>query len=272
MKKILMLCLMLSSLSGLAQIDTIYVSGKVVPCNIAEVTETAVRFKYPNEDHLNVFSLNVVEKIVFKSGRTQKFAVATSFKRLESPEDWEKVSMSTVEGEVAGLYKIGEVSSKAKGTTELSNQERVRKRAVKKIKMQAAMMGANVIYMMQIRNEGNKIGYYVSSSAETSLMGMAYSSELPNIDVVKKQLNERPILFATKLIKLYNSDSEYSITSLKDVQFKPKSIRDDNGIIMIEGTISKCRNTDFRVTYFNEKDFYITYTDKSGTYSYKIVM
>lgn len=54
-----------------------------------------------------------------------------------------------------GLYKLDDVSSKAKGTTEFSNQERVKRRAVDKMKMQSAILG-NVIYMVQMRSDGTK--------------------------------------------------------------------------------------------------------------------
>ena len=50
-------------------------------------------------------------------------------------------TITQVEGEIKGLFKVGEVSSKAKGTTTFSNQERVKERAYKKLKIQAAMMG-----------------------------------------------------------------------------------------------------------------------------------
>lgn len=59
----------------------------------------------------------------------QEFAARTSFRRLSSPMEWEQVSIASVESEVQGLYKIDDVSSKAKGTTEFSNQERVKRRA-----------------------------------------------------------------------------------------------------------------------------------------------
>lgn len=119
-----------------AQVDTIYTHEGVIPCNITEITETAAKYQYPGESHSNSLSLNAVSKIVFRSGRVQEFAARTSFRRLSSPMEWEQVSIASVESEVQGLYKIDDVSSKAKGTTEFSNQERVKRRALDKMKMQ----------------------------------------------------------------------------------------------------------------------------------------
>ena len=139
-----------------AQVDTIYTHEGVIPCNITEITETAAKYQYPGESHSNSLSLNAVSKIVFRSGRVQEFAARTSFRRLSSPMEWEQVSIASVESEVQGLYKIDDVSSKAKGTTEFSNQERVKRRALDKMKMQAAILGGNVVYMVQMRSDGTK--------------------------------------------------------------------------------------------------------------------
>ncbi|MEF9931402.1 MAG: hypothetical protein RR770_03755, partial [Bacteroidales bacterium] len=139
MKYILTLLSLFCSISyATAQIDTIYTHQERIPCNIVEITETAAKFQYPGETHSNSLSLNAISKIIYRSGRIQQFASRTSFRNFTSPMGWEQVSIASVESEVQGLYKIDDVSSKAKGTTEFSNQERVKRRALDKMKMQAA--------------------------------------------------------------------------------------------------------------------------------------
>ena len=56
-----------------------------------------------------------------------------------------------------------------------------------RLKMVAAMMGANAVYLTNQRTEGNKIGYFSSSSAETNLTGVAYTNRLPDFNAFKER-------------------------------------------------------------------------------------
>lgn len=267
-------CLILGCATASAQIDTIYTNEKVIPCNIAEVTETGVKFKYPNEEHINALTLNVVRRIVFRSGRVQDFVGITAFKDINSPTEWESVSISNVEAEVRGLYKICDVSSKAKGTTELSNQERVKRRAIDKIKMQAAIMGANVVYLMQMRSDGNKVDWWsgYSNSAETSLSGVGYSTKLLKYADFAHAVEGIRKLQATEKIWLANSNASYNTKTLSNVDLNIDKVYQENGMIYIDGDIESEKNTKFRVTYFDGSSFYIAYQGRSGVTTYKIAL
>lgn len=65
-----------------SQQDTIVTNNEVIICSVKEITSDAVKFTYPGEDLINTIYKNTVEKIMFKSGRVQKFAEATSFKTI----------------------------------------------------------------------------------------------------------------------------------------------------------------------------------------------
>src|SRR5471030_2934650 len=185
---VIALLLITATIRRYAQVDTVIVNNQKIACSVKEITPDAIKYTFPGEDVINSVYKNTVQKIVFKSGRVQTFAEATSYKTVSNVMDYDKVTITSVESEVRGLYKLSDVSSKAKGTTTLSNQERVKERAYRKIKIQAAMFGANVIYLTNQRTEGNKYGsYYTSgSTAETNLTGIAYSNVLPDFEAFKK--------------------------------------------------------------------------------------
>jgi len=149
----LFLLLLFSILRSYAQTDTIMINNQKIACSVKEITPDAVKYTYPNEDLINTVYKNTVQKIIFKSGRMQTFAEATSYKTINSVSDYNSVTITSVESEVRGLFKIADVSSKAKGTTVYSNQERVKDRAYRKMKIQAAMFGANVVYLTNQRTE-----------------------------------------------------------------------------------------------------------------------
>lgn len=271
MKKTIVLLFSLVCISQLrAQTDTIFTHEGVIPCEIQEITESAAKYRYPGEMHGNTLSLNAIRRIVYRSGRVEEFASRTRFHRLASPTEWEQVSIANVEAEVQGLYKLGEVSSKAKGTTEFSNQERVKRRALDKIRMQAAILGANVVYMAQMRSEGNKFSWLgTATSAETSLFGTAYSSQLPRLEQVETLVGGRGTLPVTEEVTMTNSDSRSTTSGVKKT-LTVERLYDDSGLVMIEGSLSGRKERTFRVAFCNDTDFFVVCKTRRGVFSYRV--
>lgn len=254
------------------QSDTIFSNNQKIACSVKELTPDAVKYTYPGEDLMNSIYKNAVQKIVFKSGRVQTFAEATSYKTVASVNDYENVTITQAEGEVKGLYKVGDVSSKAKGTTTFSNQERVKERAYKKLKIQAAMMGANIVYLTNQRTEGNKMGGYFQSgsTAETNLTGIAYTNQLPDIEDFKKIIADKRDFYAVLEAKLWSSASDMSIAGSQN-KFVISEMTNENGLIMIKGQLEGVSAySKFRVVSFTKEFFNIFYEDKSTAYNIRI--
>jgi len=254
------------------QSDTIFTNNEQIICSVKEVTPEAVKFTYPNEDIINSIYKNTVQKIVFKSGRIQNFAENTSFKKVSGPKDFENVSITKVESEVKGLFKLGDVSSKAKGATTMSNQEKVKDRAYRKLKIEAAMLGANIIYLTDARTQGNKAGtqYVAGETAEASFSGVAYTNVLPKYNDFIKILGDKTNLTAIELVELYSSGSDMDFKEIN----KPVSINkvyNENGLIMMKASVKGIDREVFRVTTFSPGSFTIVYSDKTSLYNIKIL-
>lgn len=252
-----------------AQMDTIFINNQKIACSVKEISPDAVKYTYPGEDVLNSVFKNTIQKIIFKSGRVQTFAEATSYKTITGVMDFDKVTITSVESEVAGLFKISDVSSKAKGTTVYSSQERVKDRAYHKIKIQAAMFGANIIYLSAQRTEGNKYGsYYTSGSpTETNLTGIAYSNVLPDYDGFRKVIGTKTNFNAFHKFELGGSDSDVSQDDI-DKPFKINNITNENGIILIDGELKGESNVNsFQLVNFNDSSFSIAYRYKGTAYN-----
>jgi hypothetical protein len=270
--KILLILVVFISTNCLAQTDTIFSNNEKITCIVKEITPEAVKYTFPGEDLVNSVYKNSIQKIVFKSGRIQTFAESTSFKKINGVDDFESVTVTKVESEVKGLFKVGEVSSKAKGATTISNQERVKERAYRKIKIVAAMMGANIIYLTDQRTEGNKMGgyYQAGSSAETNLSGVAYTNQLPSIDEFKKLIKDKKNFTAVQEARLWSSASDMTKTDIQ-INFVLNSISNENGIIKINGELQgESEYFIFRVVSIDIDFFNIYYEDKSTAYNLKI--
>lgn len=250
-----------------SQTDTIYSNNEKIPCNIKEVTTEAVKFSYIGEDLINSIYKNSVQKIVMKSGRVQIFSESTVFKKVESPTDFENVTITQIENDVKGLFRIGNVSSKAKGATALSAQEGLKARAYRKVKIQAALMGANVVYITNQKMEGVRYG----STGETNLSGVSYTNITPNFNEFKKLIADR-----TNFTAIYKSsligDGSDDLSNLKmNKPFVISSIINENGLIMIEGKFDgSAKTTKFRVVSFTNEYFNIFFAGKGFLNNFKI--
>jgi hypothetical protein len=287
MKTIVTIFILLSlPFLSFSQYDTIYsTTGKIIGV-VKEIGENSIKFTYPQEDLLNNINKNVVKKIVFKSGRVQTFSNMSGYKTIKSGLDYENVSISLVFEEVKGLYKIGEAGAKAKGTTELSSIEKVKERAIRKMKITAAMQGANVVYQSQINTtdnipgekDGNGQTTKAAQPTQTTVSGIAYSSELPSFEEFKQSIGNRKLF---SVINLYEFESVYNIldpfnmnTDIKEKSvtrsMELNSITEESGFIYVNAIIEKENNTKFRVIFFNNEEFTLAYKTDKGIYNFRV--
>lgn len=239
MRKIITILLSFISLNSFAQVaDTIYTNGQKIACSVKEVDQEAVKYVYPNEDVINTLYKNAIQKIVFKSGRIQTFAESTSYKTVNGAEDFDNVTLTSVAIEVKGLFKVGDVSSKARGTTTLASMEKVKERATRKLKTVAAMMGANIIFLTQNQTTDNQMGtrFQAGRPTATNMTGVAYSNKLPNNDDFQKLVGGKINFSTYETILLSGSDADYEVNNTaKSVQII--KIYDESGLIMVNAKI-----------------------------------
>lgn len=110
---------------------------------------------------------------------------------------------------------MGDVNAKAVGTTNISNIEKVKDRAYKKLKIQAAMLGANIIYLSDQRSQGNKWGgLYVGGGqkAETSLTGVGYSNKVLDLKKIINIIGDKRKFTVKTLYVLRNSSFDIEKT------------------------------------------------------------
>lgn len=252
-----------------SQSDTIYLSNEKLVVNIKEVGEDAVRFTYPKEDVTNSIFKNSIHKIVFKSGRVQIFSESTNYKKVNGITDWELVSISQVESEVKGLYKVGDVSSKAKGATTWTGMERIKERAFKKLKIQASMHGGNIVYMTQLNSAGAQTGYFTSKAAETSLSGVAYSNVLPDLNEFEKLRSDKKRFSTNKKITLFSNSKDAVEIPFKGYFELSQSIPEGK-LLYVTGKINKGKELRYRVIRFDNNTFTLVHEDKASLYNYVI--
>ena len=271
MKLLAFLFILFISSHSFGQVDTIFSANLKIGCTIKEITTDAVKFSYPGEDLINSVYKNTIQKIVFKSGRVQTFAESTSFKTVNNGRDYSNVSFTFVPSEVQGLVKLGDVSSKAKGTTVYSSMTKVKERAERKIKIQSAMMGANIVFIAQNNTTGNQVGSYFQAgkSTETNLNGVAYSSSMPTYDDFAKLIGQRKTFQTYEKYELAGSSADLDSTSFSKPVDLDK-LYSENGLIMFDAKIKGIDGKTFRVIDFSTFGFTLVWKDGDKIYNFLI--
>jgi hypothetical protein len=268
---IVLLSLISLNLFGQTTADTIYTNGERIACTVKAVGQDAVNFVYPGEEVINTLYKNTIQKIVFKSGRVQTFAESTSYKTVTGASDFDNVTLTRVPGEVKGLFKVGDVTSKARGTTTLASMEKVKERATRKLKIVAAMMGANIIYLNQDQTTDNQMGtrFEAGHATATNLSGVAYSNKLPSFDDFQKRIGDKTSFTTYDKILLSGSDADYEESNFaNNVQIL--KIYNESGLIMVNANIDGINNPTFRVISFTDLEFTLVWKDGDDIYNFKI--
>lgn len=253
------------------QTDTLYMDGGTTFARVVEITGDAVKFIYPDEDFINTVYKNNIQKIAFGSGRVQTFSESNIYKDVRSVGDFDKVMIASVEGEIKGLHKIGNVSATAQGASTVAEQEKVKQRAFRKLKIEAAMMGANVVYLSGPQSQGIVAGSYRNgSSSEASLTGVAYLNEILDYNEFQRVLDDRTQFVTSERSQMRSEAWDYSKRPfMKDLHIR--EVIDQNGSIIVQADLGREKNKPFRLASFDNDGFNIFYRGKNAVYNVKIL-
>ncbi|MEP0712651.1 hypothetical protein [Algoriphagus sp.] len=209
MKNLLLLLIILSITYGVSlsqtKNDKLFLQHETKEVNVKEVSNNTIKYTYPGEDVIYSISKTLVDKIEFSNGRAEVFE--SPFQEVNSIMDVPKVFVTFNPTDVEGLEIKGDLFSKAVGVTTLSSVNNVNNRALKKLKTEATMMGANVLYIGNQFQRGNQFGneYTPGNSTMTTYSAKAYSSNSLNIAAAKEMI-ENHQFYQHQRIELARND------------------------------------------------------------------
>lgn len=255
--------------------DLLYLLDGQKEVKIKEVGLISIKYTHPNEETVYTISKHQVSKIVFASGREEVFE--SPIKEVNGLDDFKKVFITYNPEDISGLQPKGQLFSKATGVTTLSSINQVNNRALDKLKIEAAMIGANVVFVGNTFQRGNQYGgeNQAGSATQTSFSGVGYSTKEINPQVLKSMVESRtfhhyqthklnrnswspdrtiatlygedrkPLMF--KIEELIERDGELFVKT-KNIPSKAKELKvihaDDEKIILME------RNDKITINYF----------------------
>lgn len=127
-------------------------SGETLDVKVLKVNETTINFKYPGEDAEQTIGKYAVASITYgTSGRKEDISEKIV---VMGKDDWEKVVILTDPSEALGLKKGEEIRGKTSGLISYNTAGSADKKATKKIKEEAAELGAPFILMTADKADG----------------------------------------------------------------------------------------------------------------------
>lgn len=253
------LFLVVHSISAQNKNDRLYVHDGVKEVIVEEIGVNSIKYRHLNENTTYVISKHQVKKIEFASGRVEVFEIP--FKPVNSLSDYENVFITYNPQDIEGMQAKGDVYSKAVGVTVLSSINNVQNRAVKKIRMEAAMLGANVILIGDTYQRGNQYGneYTPANSTMTTLFGTAYSTDKKDMSKLLHAVkNNRFHLFQIDRLNrnAWDSKSETPLSTDREgnillLTFDQAYVRD--GELFVKSKDLKPRKQELKVIHGSEE-------------------
>jgi hypothetical protein len=143
--------------------------GDSIMCKVTEILENSIKYKYQGEDIMNSISKNIVSEIIFSNGRVQKISDKII---INSELDWEKVIITSNNSDVDDLKRVGEMMAKASSGWSTTNQGKMEKLAMDKLKKEAAIQGCHIVLLLTTTGKGGHAG--MSGGAKASVTGVGY--------------------------------------------------------------------------------------------------
>lgn len=127
-------------------------SGQTLEVKVLKVNETTINYKFPGEDAEQTIGRYAVESITYgSSGRKEEITEKVT---VAGKDDWEKIVILTDASEVIGLKKGEEIKGKTSGMLSYNTAGSADKKATRKIKEEAAELGAPFILLTADKSDG----------------------------------------------------------------------------------------------------------------------
>jgi hypothetical protein len=127
-------------------------TGEKLDVKVIKVGEETISYKYPGEDAEQTIGKFAVSSITYgSSGRKEQI---TDKIVVSGKDDWEKVQILTDKTQVLGLKAGESVRGKTSGMLSYNTAGSADKKATRKLKEDAAEMGAPFILLTSDKNDG----------------------------------------------------------------------------------------------------------------------
>lgn len=266
MNKIGILALMFFiCLTGFAQTDTIFSNNQKISCKSIKIKTDSITYKSIGTEISYSIAKKEVDKIIYKNGKVFSVKEDISLKHIDGVANFNDVVISFTPSDTSKCIKIHEMAIPFNYGQ--SGDSKYREKIYRIFRMNAAMRGANLVYIPEqifVDTDG------LIDSSITQLYGTAYASNLPSFDAFEKKIGEKNEFNAT--------EQWYMPLGKKDVYqlyFSGKLIIDEiteqNGFISITGELKGFpKVSSFQLIAISSKFFTINFISDNNLYNVRV--
>lgn len=262
MNKILILIsLWLISMTSFCQTDTIFSRSGKISCKVLRIKVDSILYLAAPAEQPKSIPKKEVDRIVYKNGKSISIKNDIGLKPVEGISNFNDVAITIVESEVKTYKKILDVQAKYYVSADPRQADKILDRSYRLLKIQAAMQGANIIYIPNFAVQ-------TSDSSNTQLYGIAYSSNLPVVEEFEKLIEDKNDFKSTDQWYMHAGKTDVYQLYYSGI-FRIDEITTENDIIYLQGELKSFpKVTSFRLISFTSKSFMLYF--ESGTIAYNV--
>lgn len=256
-----------------AQWDTIYTQYAPIVCTVKEVQLSSVRYVLPDEDVLNSIARVRVEKIAFHSGRVQTFLEFKKLMPVNHAKDFRNIHITFDRDDAAGLVNLGIVNTNARSYTWLVNPAHLQERSLHKLRVAAAMLGANLLLIEQ---QNTLLSPVDNAAANSLLTATAYSDRILDAEAFKQFIGDRKNFKLSRQIELRSSSRTY-LETLTYGAFQLGKVEQQGPFVVVTGRMNvdsgalPKRSIAFRLISYGDNSFTL-YTQPKARAMYNYII
>ena len=232
---VLFLIFIVKSETGFSQskLDTVITLQKTIPCILVEIGSEMIKYRFENEEVIQVLYKNKVLKIVHKSGRVENFESSLSLQKIEKLSDYAKIQLTFVENDIIGLVNVASIYVKSNAVLAIQSSDFIRSKAFDKLKKTAALYRSELVFVADQNTQLNQLGniYSYPKPTSTQILGLGFTRNFLNFNQFKKNISTKTKFNAFEQIHIKNDFSFLKIS----VAFEIHKLYEKDGVIFIEG-------------------------------------
>lgn len=254
-------------LTGFGQTDTIFFKNQKISCKVIKIKTDSINYLLIDSEIKHAITKKEVDKIVYKNGKTFSVKDDIRIVHVDGISNFNDVVITFTSSDTIKCTKIANIEVRFEN--DQSGQSKYLEKTYKLLKIHAAMVGANIVYVPDqkaLSTDG------IKDSSITHFYGIAYSNSIPALDEFDKIIGEKTEFNATEQWYLPKDR-----TDVYQLYFNGKFIINElietEGFVYINGELKGFpRATSFRLISMSSKFFTVSFELNNTIYNVEVTL
>lgn len=254
-------------LTGFSQTDTIFTKDQKISCKIIKIKTDSISYKLIDSETQHAVAKKDADKIIYKNGKVFSVKEDIRIVHVDGISNFNDVVITFTPEDTLKCTKITNLLIDFNFAQ--SGESKYLEKKYKQLKIHAAMLGANIVYIPE-QNALTAKG--LTDSSLINLNGIAYCTNVPTLDEFDKKIGDKTEFVATEQWYLPKSRPD-----VYQLYFNGKFIIDEliesEGFVYINGELKGFpKVTSFRLISISQKFFTIHFEMNNSVYNVQVTL